>query len=215
MIRIYIVAATLLAGGCATDGGKSLIVLHNQALDDECVVGGMESSAAIGRGRLLPSSPRGYVFTPVIKSLVLESNSDSVDRSVLLLGADITIEDEGGSEVVSFGQTFTTTVTPGGTSGLAFEITPPGSELGSGQFKSIITVYGRLGDGEVEADPFPYWIEVSDDASALDLGACSALEPGYVGSLAGHPCNPYQESAIECCSEGSTLVCPAEGPPAL
>jgi hypothetical protein len=214
MTRSLIVAAIAsLAFGCTTDADKSLVILKNQAITgEECIVGAQENAAAIVRGQLQTDDTDGYFFAPVIKSLIAEAADESIDRRILLLGADVTLLDEDGAEVDAFNTPFTTTITPGGSAGAGFPITPPGGDLGVGAYQALITVYGRLGDGEVSSDPFPYWIDVVDDYALIDLGACSSLEAGYQGKVIGSPCNAFQESALECCSDGGNAVCPAQGP---
>jgi hypothetical protein len=215
MMRTFLVIglAALCATGCKANSG-SMVILKNSVPGENCTVAGSTTGATVPRGLLHPDAQFGYVFTPVVQSRIA-SNSNST-RLIFLNGAEIALDqiaDDGtATEVANFTQSFSGSITPGGTLGIGFEVTPVG--LAEGEYLAHIQVFGTLEDGDVESQVFDYPIRVSADDFVDDIGACDTLEPEYVGEVDGSTCNPLQDGTIECCSDGDTLICPAEGPPA-
>jgi hypothetical protein len=211
MIRTYSTVAlgALGALACSTNNGE-LVIVKNIKPAEGCIVPA-NADTAIGRGLLHPDSATGYVFTPVVQSLV-ETNSGT-DRRVFFNGAEIELDHAGGDAVVNpFTTAFSGSVEPGATAGVAFEITPAG--LAEGEYLAHIQIFGNINGGDVESQVFDYPITVSASAFAVDLGDCAALESEYAGVIAGSTCNALQDGTIECCDDGGDLICPAEGPPA-
>lgn len=213
MTRLYfMLALSLAAAACTTESDRGMVILHNQFLDATCEVPATAGGTARVAGVLDAGAPRGYVFTPVLQSLVAES--DTRERLIVIEGANVSVANEDGTAVANgdFSTRFATSVAPGGTAGLAFEITP--SEMAKGRYLSTVVVFGTLEGSSIESEPFTYPIEVVDFADRpFNLGPCSALDEGYQGTFFGTACSPYQDGGIECCTDGIELVCPAEGPP--
>ena len=84
------------------------------------------------------------------------------------------------------------------------------------QVVATARIYGRLGGGEVEGLPYVYPLTVCSGAAGESdcvvnvVGACSTKPPSFQPRL-GHPCNPYQDGLLDCCTNGAELVCPAVG----
>jgi hypothetical protein len=214
MIRTFFVIglAALCATGCKANSG-SMVILKNTVPGDDCTVSSSTTATFLSRGLLHPDSEVGYVFTPVIQSRVT-SNKNS-PRLIFLEGAEVTLgavaDDGSETEVANFAQSFSGSITPSGSAGVAFEVTPVG--LAEGEYVAHIQVFGTLDEGDVESQVFDFPITVSADGFYSNVGACDTLEPGYLGAIDGSTCNPLQDGTIECCSEGDSLICPAEGPP--
>ena len=213
MTRTYLVAPFAMfaagAGACATDSAASMVILQNGIPGDGCLIQASSSGRFISAGLLHPDSTVGYVFTPVIESRVDASNT--VERNIVLKGADVVLEDLDGNEIAAFGQRFAGTLGPGDTVGVGFEITPRGQA--EGNYVAKVEIYGDLNGGNVTSEPFAFPVEISATRFEVNIGACDSLEPGFVGETASSACNPLQDGGIECCTSGENLLCPAMGPP--
>lgn len=212
MTRTYLLAGLVALGSiaCTAEYG-SMVILQNQVPEEGCVVSGSVDSTFRSSGLLHPDSQFGYVFTPVVRSIV--SDSDRAGRLIFVQGADIRVEDlASGAIVQEFGSRFSGYIPPGDTIGVAFEITQPG--LGEGDYLARIQMYGTMDGGDVESQEFEYPVKVSADAFEVVVGSCAALPIGYLGESVANECNPLQDGYIECCDSGGTKVCPAQGPSA-
>lgn len=212
MTRTYLLAglAALGAVGCTAEYG-SMVILQNQIPEEGCVISGSVDSEFRSSGLLHPDSQFGYVFTPVVRSIVDESAR--AGRLIFVQGADIRVENlADGSLAQEFGSRFSGYIPPGDTIGVAFEITQPG--LAEGDYLARIQMYGTMDGGDVESQEFEYPVRVSADAFEVVVGSCSALPIGYVGEQVSNECNPLQDGFIECCDDGGAKVCPARGPSA-
>ena len=78
------------------------------------------------------------------------------------------------------------------------------------QVVATAKVYGKVGGGEVESLPFTYPVTVCSDCVVTVGKACSDTPIGFK-PRAGNPCNPFQDGAVDCCTNGAALVCPAVG----
>jgi hypothetical protein len=211
--KYVLTALTALTIAACTDAGQSMIILNNQVPGDGCSVEASETGSYLSRGRIHPDSSAGYLFTPVVKSLVVER--EGLERRIFLEGADIELEDATGAEVAAFGAPISGNILPGGLSSLGFEIVPTAvmDTFGEGLLLARIQIYGDLAGGEVTSDVFTYPVEVCRECYEQNLGPCAGLEPGFVGAAAGSTCNPLQDGSIQCCeADDGTLTCPARGP---
>jgi hypothetical protein len=64
---------------------------------------------------------------------------------------------------------------------------------------------GRTLAGAMTSDTFSYPIRVCDGCLIHHIGACPLTAPVLTGGI----CNPGQDSAVDCCMDGATLICPA------
>ena len=241
MVRLHRLAlfaawSGLLATGC-TEGGESFFIVQNQVPDTGCVVPSALTTNFISRGRIEATAAGGYLFTPVVQSLVEESATGQSDRVLFVEGADVTLsfqegtfsEAEVGSlreaGLANFRQAFSGAVFPGSTTSFAFEIIPQpmlaelAGVIGAGGSTIVtaeVVMFGSLDGGDVEAQPFTYPIEVCDGCLRIDRGACAGL-PADFEAATGGTCQLLQDAALDCCTDSTgTLVCPAvpETPPA-
>jgi hypothetical protein len=222
LVTAFLSSLVALAGAC-TDGGESLIILQNQAPGTGCQISASAGSDFISRGEIEVASPVGYLFTPLVRSLVNETQSSQ--RLVVVQGADVDITLPDGVTVdpalLSFSQRFSGTITAGGDTSFAFEIVPrPLLEALAGtvspdrtvQLIARVSVFGTLDGGDVKSVPFDYPVDVCEGCLVVNNGSCSALSGEFVPRT-GNDCNPFQDQVVDCCDDGTGLICPAVVPP--
>jgi hypothetical protein len=78
------------------------------------------------------------------------------------------------------------------------------------QIVATAQLYGDLNGSEVEGVPFVYPVTACNDCVVNVVGTCAAT-PATFKPRTGNPCNPFQDGAVDCCSNGAALVCPAVG----
>lgn len=212
--RYIFAALAALAGGAAcTENDESMVILKNSVPQEGCALEASDQGQFQSSGRIHPQSQVGYIFTPVVRSLITEKAG--VDRLIFMRGADITVEDVAGAELAQFGVRFSGTIAPGGLGAFGFEVLPPNLIAGIGEalVSARVQVYGDFAGGEVRSDEFIYPIQICADCFYDVLGLCSELEDNYQGVIDGSACNPLQDGTVECCDDGTgKLVCPAVGP---
>ncbi len=221
MRRVPVLA--LLLFGCVKNGAEGMVILANTApTGSTCVFTGDPSQPAFSSGQIFAGSTNAYVLTPLIESRITAAGSGaSVDRSILLDGANITLTaTQNGAGVSLPSPSFSTPVSgsipPGGLINVAFPIIPVEDLMalntGSVQTEVVanVTVFGSEGGGNINAEPFTYGVTVCPKGAACvvsDLGTCVGLTATV---NLGNPCNPFQDGMVDCCDDKSgSLVCPA------
>lgn len=76
------------------------------------------------------------------------------------------------------------------------------------QFVAKSTVFGLLGDDEVEGVPFTYPVTACSDCVVNVLPAACPLPMGTT-IREGNGCNPFQDGVVDCCMGPDGIVCPA------
>jgi hypothetical protein len=220
-------ASAALFSACA-DSGASVVILHNQVPGAGCVIGDDPNAPYRGRGLIDTAETSGYLFTPVVQSRAQEIKGDPGARLIQLQGAEVELETQPGLLASTrpwpkFTSRFSGSVSPGGTSGLAFTVlnkehladlaaTGLLSPVQRATVIAHIVVFGVMDDQDVESEPFQYPIEVCAGCLAYDRGPCSALPSGFKG-LTGGQCNLLQDEAVDCCStDAGDYLCPAVTP---
>jgi hypothetical protein len=227
-IRLSCAAALALAAGCTTDAGESMIIVQNQVPTDGCVVPSGDSANFLGRGRIDAQATEGYIFTPLVESLVAADASKQSARIVAVRGADVDIEfpdgflsasDEAGlrdDRLTRFSTAFSGSIRTGGKTSFAFVILPQGlltrvgGLLGTGEeveATAKISVFGDLDGEDVESVPFVYPIAVCQGCMKVDNGDCESLGDSFEPSQGG-VCNQLQDKQVDCCTTGGAEVCP-------
>ena len=221
-------AIATLAGAC-TDDGESLVILQNQIPGDGCVVPPGADAEFRASGAVETRSSSGYLFTPVVESLLEKTDVNA--RTVTMRGADVDVTfPDGffsGSEeadlrdraLTRFSQSFTGSLPAKATASFAFVVLPGellaevGDKLDSDEkVRAIVevVVFGDLRGGEVESVPFTYPIDVCVDCLVTDRGECSSLSSSFMARQ-GNACNPHQDDKVDCCTIDGEEVCPAVG----
>jgi hypothetical protein len=207
MTRTYLVIGLALgAAACAADPA-SMVILRNQVPGDDCTISSSQTAPFRGRGVMDPDSG-GYIFSPVILSRI--ESSRQAERLIFLEGADVSLDRVDGdavTEVAAFTTPFSGSITPGGSLGLAFEISPPA--LAEGNYLAHVQIFGSLEGGDAASQVFDYPFSV--EPLQIDLGSCADLKANFVAD-SPNSCNPLQDGTVECCDTGEGYICPAEGP---
>jgi hypothetical protein len=213
-------AALVTASGCTTDSGGSMLIVQNQVVEGEACDVPASRMGSRNTGLIDTNAGDGYVFTPLVQSLIEDTSEDS-ERVISMRGADVEISftsgfdeaDVSDDRLIRFSSAFSGSVFPGAQSSFAFvvvqedlldEIAAAG---GSAQLSVEVTVFGDLDGSDVESDPFVYPVEVCDGCLTIDRGPCAALGDDFEPRDT-NPCNPAQDVAADCCtSDGGDLVC--------
>jgi hypothetical protein len=218
----------LLMFGCVKNGAEGMVILANTAPSGAtCVFTGDPTQPAFSSGQIFvpmsPDVPSAYLLTPLIESRITPAGSGaSVDRSILLQGANITLSaTQNGASVSLASSSFSTPVSgsipPGGTINVAFPIIPSdvlsnfATATTQTEVVANVTVFGTEGGGNVNAEPFTYGVTVCSTKAPCvvsDLGTCAGLAATV---NLGNPCNPFQDGVVDCCEDGTDqhLICPA------
>jgi hypothetical protein len=229
-----ILSLAIALAGCTTDAGESMIIVQNQIAAEECIVPSSRDATFRGRGIIDVQAGEGYIFTPLVQSLLEEDESGRTLRVVAVRGADVDVSFPSGffsnseeaeledDRLTRFSQAFSGSLFPGGLASFAFVVIPRGlldrvdAKLDPGEqiLATVdVVVFGEIDGGDVESVPFSYPIDVCDDCLKIDRGACSALSPDFE-PLTGGVCNPLQDAPVDCCTEGAIELCPAQPPAA-
>jgi hypothetical protein len=232
-VSALLFAAMLASVGCAPDDADvRVLILHNQAPDDECELTPSETDY-ISFGLIDADGGTGYLMTPLLKNFsTVPENVDQTQRIFFMEGADITIDignDATGEPVftqeeedalaeegeLAFSTRLSGVVTPEeGLTTVAFEILPSSvidavaaQTDRDVQVIASVQVFGTMAGGDVATQVFAYPITICTGCLEVNIGACSALPEGFVG---GGGCIANQDDAVACCTDSAgEEVCPA------
>ena len=70
--KYVLIALTVATLAACTDDGQSMVILKNQVPNDDCTIPASETGTFRAGGQIHPDATIGYIFTPVVKSLVTE-----------------------------------------------------------------------------------------------------------------------------------------------
>jgi hypothetical protein len=220
------ISFVLLVGSlsaCADKGDEGMFILSNTAppVGATCTLTGdpMQPFTAAGeishRAALVGA---GYVLTPLIESRITANVGSEAQRTIHLEGANVTVAVANGAASPGYTALFAGSIAPnGGSTNVAFEVLSAsqistfGSATQNVEVVANVAVYGTLGGGRIDAEPFQYPITIIGDNNGITFGTttlCSSMPPT---ARKGNPCNPYQDGTVDCCqpSAGGNPVCPA------
>lgn len=187
-------------------------------------------TAAMGQEALRTVALRGARVDLAIGPITVEDAAGNVTFSCAAEGANAcysatelaALADTG---VTKFRSLFSAPLPPnGGLAATTFDVVPTavlreirrkvgalaaGSSLNA-LVVSTSTAYGDLGGKEITGLPFVYPVTVCTDCVIAVRGACSALDADFEART-GNACNPFQDGIVDCCTSGTSLVCPAVG----
>jgi hypothetical protein len=219
-------ALALVGAGCTTDAGESMIIIQNQIPESGCEIPSDETANFRGAGTIDVRAAEGYVFTPLVESLVIARAGSP--RVVAVRGADIDVRFPEGffsadeesdlrdARLTRFSQAFSGSISPGGRTSFGFVTVPRsllarlGDELGDGEevlLETEVVVFGDLDGGDVESVPYIYPVTVCDGCMTIDNGDCASIGEGFEPSQGGE-CNQLQDVPLDCCTQDDQLVCP-------
>jgi hypothetical protein len=229
MQRIRLSCAVVLAAaamsGC-TDAGGSLIIVQNQIPGEGCIIPPAPAEFR-GRGIIDVQATAGYLFTPVVKSLLV-ANPQSA-RVVAIQGADVDVtfasslfsDDEEAAlrddRLTRFSQAVSGSVDPNGTASFGFLVLSTGlldrigDKLADGELTQVtveVVMFGEMDGSDVESNPFSYPIDVCDGCMKIDNGDCANLSSEFEPQPGGE-CNLLQDVPVDCCTAGGAERCPA------
>ena len=213
-------AALVTSSGCTTDSGGSMLIVQNQVVEGEACDVPVSRMGSRGTGRIDTNASGGYVFTPLVRSLIEDTSEDS-ERVISMRGADVEITftsgtfdeaDVSNERLIRFSSVFSGSVFPGAESSFAFVVVQEDlldeiADAGASPHLSVkVTVFGDLDGSDVESDPFVYPVEVCNGCLTIDQGDCAGLADDFT-PRDSNPCNPGQDVPADCCTTGGDVVC--------
>ena len=227
-----------VAAGCSANGADdSILVLKNVApptgaTGGVCTFTAAETEPGIVHGVLDTSARAGYEFTAQIKSRITADAGQEDQRTIFLRGAnvDLTFTDSAvvtaadlsdlqSKKLLHFMAPFSAPLPPnGGITDASFELVPP--EIAAlldakpGFTTTVVdatfTVVGDLDGGNESSQAFHYSVTLGHGILLANRGDCAALSSSFAPRT-GNVCFPGQDFVIDCCTAGTTPVCPAVG----
>jgi hypothetical protein len=210
-MRVPAIAFALVFVGCVDKGDEGLFILNNTApTGTTCALTGDSGQPFLAHGRIVQNSPEGYLITPLIQSRIDSLVGHEAERTVHLEGANVTLSsvDSTGNlgSSSSFTALFSGSVGPLDTVNVGFEVLPASMTATLGEYNANITVFGTLGGGRIDGEPFDYPITVCTNCILHDLGACTMSTSTM---NIGNPCNAFQDGVVDCCTFNGAQICPA------
>jgi hypothetical protein len=231
-------ALLLALAGCGQPAGQFYIV-QNQSPLAGCTVPTGTDAAYRGEGtldiRVPAASDAAYMLFPLIENDLPAAGSGGPEPNrVALSGFDVQIEFVDGNAAAA--AAFASMAADSTTAGLMHFQTPwsgsvaPGggrTSAGTSAFPAETAIRlrdsGALGDhsyahvtanvrahgstqsGAITSDVFKFPIRVCDGCLINSITAC----PSTTAVLTGGVCGPGQDAPVDCCTQGSSLICPA------
>ena len=222
-----------LTFGCTGDSDESLQIIQNQVTGASCVLN-TDRTNFRARSIIDTTSPFGFLFTPLVQSRAQAvDQGDPLQRAITVQGAEtvITFPEGVGAGVAAadleFSTPFSGTLDPGGVAAFGFTTVSDGvldalrTELTgmvtaedptpSIQLFTEVRVFGELGGGRVESEPFFYPVDVCLGCLTQTLGDCSTFPPDTVFPSPGAACGSFQDGLVSCCTANGALICPGIG----
>jgi len=229
-----------LAAGCMADtGGESILVLKNVHAGTDCLAAAAENEIGTARGTLDLLMPSGYVFVAQLKSRIetqVEEDKDKDQRTIFTTGANVDISFPGSdlfsaaeltelrdAGLTRFKQPFVAPIVPnGGLVDIPFVAVPEAlvdriaarADLSTKfRLETLVTftIKGDVSGREVSSQPFSYAITIGNGVVVNVMGSCSSIAAS-TEVRTGYACNPAQDGVIDCCVNGTALMCPAVVP---
>jgi hypothetical protein len=236
------ISFVLLVGSlsaCADKGDEGMFVLNNTTVVGAACTftsDSMQQFTAAGEiSYKATTGGSGYILTPLIESRITADAGNEAQRTIHLEGANITAAVANGGSSANYSVLFSGSLAPnGGTANVMFEALPVNRIIDFGKANAdggmntevvlTVAIYGTLGGGRVDAEPFQYPITIlaKDKGIVTGLGVDGTYTNGAIScgsmSLPMPPmtysqCNPLQDGAVLCClsNVGGAVheVCPA------
>lgn len=212
-MRPSLVALALLIIGCVDKGDEGMFVQNNTApTGDSCTLTGDPAQPFLPLGAIAAGVSTNYVLTPLIRSRITAFEGRELERTIHLEGADIvlsTVARDGTlTQTDEFTSLFSGSLSPQGSVNAIFPIIPAATVMATTSNTTVnasVTVFGTLGGGRVESEPFNYTVNVCTDCLLRNNGPC-ATAPQAMAK--GNPCNVFQDFVVDCCTVNNALICP-------
>ena len=235
-------AAALSQSACSGPSGQFYVV-HNQVPSAGCVIPAGDSGLYQGEGvldvRVPTTSDAAYLLFPLLRNdLPAEGEGGVEPNRIALAGFEVDVAfvdgnaaagdffsglaaDSATQALVRYQSAWSGSVAPAG--GMTTAITgiipaalaqrlrdanilADGSTL---RVDARVRAFGDKLGGRIKSDPFTYPIRICDGCLINRVTTCPASGP----ILKGGVCNPGQDSAVDCCTQGGDLICPATSAP--
>ena len=220
------ISFVLLVGSlsaCADKGDEGMFILNNTAapVGGTCTLTGDLAQPFTATGEISHRAAAvgaGYILTPLIESRITANAGAEAERTIHLEGANVTLTVANGAALPGRTALFAGSIAPnGGSTNVAFEVLSAsligmfGSATQNVEVVANIAVYGTLGGGRIDAEPFQYPITIIGDNNGITFGTTTLCSSTTLGTRTGNPCNPYQDGTVDCCqpTAGGNPVCPA------
>ena len=219
-----------LAACAADNGGEAIYLTKNVAPGMGCTFNATAAEQFTAHGTYSMFATRGYRMYPQMVSQLTASESQTQQRTIQVRGARVDLEfaDKSltgfPSELTRFQSLFSAPLPPnGGIADGAFELIPAelaamvASRLGvtmastehvKTEVIAKVVVFGDLAGDEVVSQEFQFPVTLCNDCVTKALGSCP-LPFDTVIANSGNVCNPFQDGTVDCCVQGTELVCPA------
>jgi hypothetical protein len=230
---VGLVGLAAQAGCLADTGDGAILLLRNIHPDTMCVGTGLATEASESSGALDLLVPSDYLFFAQMKSRITALTGQEDQRTIITTDAKIDIAFPGStvfsaSELAQFktdGLThfkslFSQVIAPGGTSDAGFTLIPQAlvrqiaakGMTSSATFRidavATFSVEGQMAGSTVSSQTFTYPVTLGFGRVINSLGTCP-LPKGTAAPRVGYSCNPYQDGIVDCCTTGTSYVCPA------
>ncbi|MES1205225.1 MAG: hypothetical protein ABUS79_04735 [Pseudomonadota bacterium] len=224
--------------GCQGPSGQFFVV-QNQVPTDGCTIpaekGQYRGQGVLDVRVPNISAETGYFLFPLLQNDLPVDSDDGVEPNRIALTGfevDVTVVDgsaaardffaalsgdPAGAALMRFQSPWSGSIDPGG-GNLAAATTAVPAEmarrlrdediLAGGtdvRINAHVRAVGNKLGARVSSDTFTYPIRICDGCLINSVTAC----PRAGEVLSGSACNPGQDSLVDCCTDGSTLVCPA------
>ncbi|HEY4188427.1 MAG TPA: hypothetical protein VGP07_25355 [Polyangia bacterium] len=226
------------AGGCGQPPGQFFVV-QNQSPGAGCTLPMGTGTAYQGEGtldvRVPASSESAYTLFPLVENDFPSDGTDAAQPNrVALSGFEVDVTFVDGSAAAA--AMFTTMASDPTATGLLHYQTPwsgsvaPGGGLTSASTSAFpaetairlrdsgvladhayvrvtanVRAVGDRRTGHVTSDVFKYPLRICDGCLINSITTC----PATTAVLTGGICNPGQDSPVDCCTQGTALICPA------
>jgi hypothetical protein len=205
----------MLLVGCAGQGDEGFFILNNTAPSGgACALSGDPNQAFLAHGAISNVSPVAYFFTPLIVSRIEALAGHESQRTIHIQGARVELQaaSSTGTLAAVSGGNFTALVSgsvdPSGSVNVGFDLIPVSiinSFTADTEVQATVTMFGTMGDTQIDAEPFQYPVTVCTNCIVVDNGAC----PMTGSPRVGNPCNVFQDGIVDCCESAGGLICPA------
>jgi hypothetical protein len=217
-------APIVILGACAKNGDEGFVILNNStaAQGTTCVLTGMPGQPFTASGTISTISPSGYLASPLVQSNITAMSGQEAQRTIFLEGAIVQLSVPTQPSMISLSSSEAAFRVPasaslppnGGTVNVSFDLVPESviqkvAALGGTSTRvevdATVTMFGQLAGDTIQALPWQYSVTVCNDCVVNNAGPC----PVTTTVRTGNPCNPFQDGIVDCCTNGTTLVCPA------
>lgn len=218
-MRSSLIALGLVLAGCADKGDEGMFVMNNTApTGEQCTLTGDSKQPFLPSGAIAAGISANYILTPLIQSRITALAGHELERMIHLEGADIVLSsvatDGTLTQMDEFTSLFSGSVSPLGTANVIFPIIPAATVKATTTTTTVsasVKVFGTLGGGRIEAEPFNYTVTICTNCLLRDNGPCvgTPTQPAAPAAMAkGNPCNTVQDYPVDCCHTNNGLICP-------